>query len=105
MPVQRNSCTLQCRSIWDENLVNKHLNKVQSRKLWRYLIENNSAIELKNIPMTESSFSIPVKVVKEMKNENFSIFTSKIVENIGSNKDPTQKLLIELQDGNILHLF
>ena len=105
MVLSRSNKPLDKKSIWDELLLSQILSKIHMRKLWRYLIENNNNIQsLDDFRMSDSHFSIPVKSEAKIKSEGFMLFTSKIIERIGSSKDPTIKLLIELQDGFIIRL-
>jgi hypothetical protein len=105
MVLSRSNKPLDKKSIWDELLLSQILSKIHMRKLWRYLIENKNNIQsLNDFRMSDSHFSIPVKSESRIKSEGFVLFTSKIIEKIGSSKDPTIKLLIELQDGFTIRL-
>jgi 23S rRNA (adenine(2503)-C(2))-methyltransferase len=101
MAPKRKNADLPLKSIWEELSVNKVFtdNKASLKntfKIWKWMLQNPD-IALVDVPM--SKWCVPKVMEKELK-ENFSHFTSKIVEKSTSIRGDTTKLLIELQDGH-----
>jgi adenine C2-methylase RlmN of 23S rRNA A2503 and tRNA A37 len=110
MAPRRKPTDLPLKSIWDEHLLAPILTNVKHRnKLWVYLIAHVNTDQDKvindkrlvtsfdDIPFRE--WCLPLEASKYI-SQNFSLFTSTIVEKSDSTRGDTTKLLIRLQDGH-----
>jgi len=105
MGPRRKNADLKLQSIWDETLVEPVLTRdVHRTKVWHHLITSFSvkppkkrATCLEDIPY--SDWNVP-KAASEKIQQDFTLFTTKVVEKQDSARGDTTKLLLRLQDGH-----
>jgi adenine C2-methylase RlmN of 23S rRNA A2503 and tRNA A37 len=98
---KRTQDNLALKSIWEPDLVANVLREAGSKPkhahtIWKHLIRNTD-VSLIDVPF--DSWMIARKVSNVFK-QDFTLFTTKIVQKEVSIRGDTTKLLIELQDGH-----
>jgi adenine C2-methylase RlmN of 23S rRNA A2503 and tRNA A37 len=98
---RRTQDNLPLKSIWDTGLVTNAFREVSASpkhayKIWNYLIKNPDK-HLSELPYQTWNCS---KKASNVLKEDFSLFTSKVVQSEVSSRGDTTKLLVELQDGH-----
>ena len=100
MKEKRSQWNLPKKSIWEPELVSSVLRESKSSpkhayKLWNYLIKQPTRLE--EVPY--SDWTCSKKASKAFK-EDFTLFTTTVVQRDESSRGDTTKLLVELQDGH-----
>jgi adenine C2-methylase RlmN of 23S rRNA A2503 and tRNA A37 len=100
MAPRRKPADHKLKSIWDETLITNlfhqhHASLKNMYKMWKWMIAHPNINNLYDIPF--QTWCIPKLVIQEIL-ENYSYFTTKIIEQTNSIRGDTTKLLIELQD-------
>lgn len=110
MTTRRKNAELKQKSIWDEHLIGPLYPLVKHRnKLWHYLIahckpdhcdnskDKKRVLTMDDIPFRE--WMLPVEASRIITQE-FSLFTTTVVEKKESIRGDTTKLIVRLQDGH-----
>lgn len=110
MAPRRKNADLKLKSVWDEHLIAPLLENAKHRnKLWNYLVAHckpdhcdNSADKkhvgnFQDIPFRE--WMLPTEASRII-SEEFSLFTTTVVEKKESHRGDTTKLIVRLQDGH-----
>mgnify|MGYP003386342862 FL=1 len=98
---KRTKENLPQKSIWETSLVldvfrEMNASPKRANKIWKHLIEN-PVDQLNDIPF--DTWMIAKKVSTALK-QDYSLFTSRVVQQEVSIRGDTTKLIIELQDGH-----